>query len=312
MLVATTPDAYVKAFQWNVIKYRTDKTVAEVADTLVQEAQQIDNLLKARLSAYNQAKTAVAAVERKNVGSLMVKDLGPYLKASDFIDAQSEFMQTLLVVVSREDQARWLASYERLAELVVPRSSRLITEEGEHALFTVTIFVKVKETFIKAALAEKFTVREYSFDEGRYHETVKADEAMQADLKAQWSSLVRLLKTNFGELFSAWIHLKVVRLFVESVLQYGLPPQFLAVVLKPLGKDLAKSEKKLRLALCHNLEELQLPGISLVDVTTAIQLASEAPGEGTAEEAELWNALNMGIKDADPFVKIAVKIPSCR
>lgn len=307
-----TPEAYVKSFQWNLIKYRTDKTVSEVAETLVQEAQQIDNLLKARLSAYNQAKTAVAAVERKNVGSLMVKDLGPYLKGCDFIDSQSEFMQTLLVVVRKDDTMRWSSSYERLSDLVVPRSSRLIAEEDDYALFSVTVFVKAKEAFIKAALEEKFTVREVSFDEDRYKETVKADEAMQADLKAQWSSLVRLLKTNFGELFSAWAHLKVVRLFVESVLQYGLPPQFLALALKPLGKDLNKSEKKLRLALCHLLEDLQLPGISLVDVATTIQLSSEAPGEETAEETELWNALNMGIKDSDPFVKITLKVPSYR
>jgi hypothetical protein len=41
------------------------------------------------------------------------------------------------------------------------------------------------------------------------------------------------------------VHLCVVRLFVESILRYGLPPQFQAVVVKPLPK----METRLRLVL---------------------------------------------------------------
>jgi len=32
--------------------------------------------------------------------------------------------------------------------------------------------------------------------------------------------LVRWLKVNFGEAFIAWIHVKALRVFVESVLRY--------------------------------------------------------------------------------------------
>jgi len=34
--------------------------------------------------------------------------------------------------------------------------------------------------------------------------------------------LVRWLKVNFGEAFIAWIHVKALRVFVESVLRYLL------------------------------------------------------------------------------------------
>lgn len=36
--------------------------------------------------------------------------------------------------------------------------------------------------------------------------------------------------------FSCYLHLAVIRLFVESILRYGLPPQFQAAVVKPLPK----------------------------------------------------------------------------
>lgn len=47
--------------------------------------------------------------------------------------------------------------------------------------------------------------------------------------------------------FSAWIHILVVRLFVESILRYGLPPAFLAAVVKPAPK----LENKLRAVLAQ-------------------------------------------------------------
>jgi V-type H+-transporting ATPase subunit C len=45
--------------------------------------------------------------------------------------------------------------------------------------------------------------------------------------------------------FSAWIHICAIRLFVESILRYGLPPQFLPVLMKPHQKSTAKLRKLL-------------------------------------------------------------------
>jgi len=39
----------------------------------------------------------------------------------------------------------------------------------------------------------------------------------------------------------AWIHIKAIRIFVESVLRYGLPPRYTAVVVEPV----LKNEKKI-------------------------------------------------------------------
>ncbi len=51
---------------------------------------------------------------------------------------------------------------------------------------------------------------------------------------------MRLINTNFGEVFAAWIHVKVLRLHVESILHYGLPPTFLSVVLEVKLKIILK------------------------------------------------------------------------
>lgn len=53
---------------------------------------------------------------------------------------------------------------------------------------------------------------------------------------------MRLASANFSEVFSAWIHLKALRVYVESVLRYGLPPDFMSATIKPKYK----MEKKIR------------------------------------------------------------------
>lgn len=48
-----------------------------------------------------------------------------------------------------------------------------------------------------------------------------------------------------AQAFSAWIHICAVRLFVESILRYGLPPQFLSALMKPVVKTSVKLRKVL-------------------------------------------------------------------
>ncbi len=50
---------------------------------------------------------------------------------------------------------------------------------------------------------------------------------------------------SVSQAFSAWIHVCAIRLFVESILRYGLPPQFLAVLMKPAPKTVPKLRKAL-------------------------------------------------------------------
>lgn len=39
-------------------------------------------------------------------------------------------------------------------------------------------------------------------------------------------------ETTYSDVFAAWVHLKAIRVFVESVLRYGIPVNFQAVLLK--------------------------------------------------------------------------------
>jgi V-type H+-transporting ATPase subunit C len=68
---------------------------------------------------------------------------------------------------------------------------------------------------------------------------------LRDQLNAKKADLGNWCKTSFSDAFASWIHICAVRLFVESVLRYGLPPKFLGVLLEPVSRHTAKLRKGL-------------------------------------------------------------------
>ncbi|KAJ3361972.1 hypothetical protein GGF31_001997 [Allomyces arbusculus] len=236
-----SPDAYVKAFSWNTMKYRVDKPLRETVEAIQQEVSHVDTMMKTRLSTYNQCKANLTALDRKMMGNLAVRSLVDVVKKEHFV-LDSEYLTTLLVAVPRNSYKLWQESYERITPMVVPRSSQKISEDDEYGLFTVTLFQKVAEDFAAKCRELKFTPREHKFNEKDLENSRKQRADLMAMEKEQWSQLLRLTKTNFGEIFSCWLHVKAIRIFVESVLRHGLPPDFMSAVIEPRHKQ----EKKVR------------------------------------------------------------------
>lgn len=72
-LISESIDVYLNSFQWNTMKYRSDKTLKELADGiiqvftffLIQEVNTSDALIKTKLTAYNQTKGQLQTLYRK-------------------------------------------------------------------------------------------------------------------------------------------------------------------------------------------------------------------------------------------------------
>ncbi|NWW01715.1 VATC1 ATPase, partial [Oreocharis arfaki] len=226
---------------------------------------QIDNDLKARASAYNNLKGNLQNLERKNAGSLLTRSLADIVKKEDFV-LDSEYLVTLLVIVPKLNYNDWVKQYETLAEMVVPRSSNVLFEDQDSYLCNVTLFRKAVDDFKHKAREYKFMVRDFQYNE----EEMKADKEemnrLSTDKKKQFGPLVRWLKVNFSEAFIAWIHVKALRVFVESVLRYGLPVNFQAMLLQPNKKTM----KKLREVLYELYKHLDSSAAAIIDATMDI------------------------------------------
>ena len=84
----------------------------------------------------------------------------------------------------------------------------------------------------------------------RYSTYVQAAETEVAQVH---STIGKWCKAHYGEVYSGWVHLKVIRGFIESVLRYGLPLDFLPVFIEPN----MKREKQLKIALADAVSNLR-------------------------------------------------------
>ena len=66
----------------------------------------------------------------------------------------------------------------------------------------------------------RFTVRDFTYDEKALDNEREKIRELEREQQKLYATLVRWLKINFGEVFSALIHIKALRVFVESVLRY--------------------------------------------------------------------------------------------
>jgi V-type H+-transporting ATPase subunit C len=233
-------DSYLTKFVWDEAKYPTMSPLREVVDSITSLVSKIDDDLKVRVAEYNNVRSQLNAINRKQSGSLAVRDLSNIVKPEDMVS--SENLTTLLAVVPKYSQKDWLSSYETLTQYVVPRSSKNLYEDNEYALYTVALFRRVADNFRTAAREKGFQVRDFEYSPEAQESRKQDVEKLVQDQDSLRSDLLQWCYVSYGEVFSSWMHFCAVRVFAESILRYGLPPSFLGSVLSPS----VKSEKKVR------------------------------------------------------------------
>lgn len=250
-------DVWLSKFRWHEAKYPIKLSCRELADQVQSQVSKIDEELRTKLVDYQTVSHNVAAAERKRHGTLAVRDLADIVKPSDMV-ADSEYLTTVFVVVPKYSYKEWESSYERLVSNVVPRSSKLITEDAESGLWSIVLFKRVIDDFKNIAREKRFTVREMTIDTSNYVSGQEAHSRLLDEKERLKNKLLLWCKANFAECFIAWVHLKAVRVHVESILRYGLPANFQAILCRPNPKH----DKKLRTALEQLFQHL---GSSFLD-----------------------------------------------
>ncbi|KAJ1890311.1 Vacuolar ATP synthase subunit C [Kickxella alabastrina] len=236
-------DQYLRTFTWDNAKYRVDRPLVEILGQVAEQMGQVDGQLKTKLTQYNAIKGSLATVRRKQHGNLSVRALGDIVRPEHCV-RDSEYLQTLFVAVPRSLSSEWLNTYERLTAMVVPRSTAPIAEDSEYILYSVVVFKRSADEFTTRARDARFTVRDFVYDE----QALERERRMQMEVVEQETELLgnlsEWLAGCFGDVVVAWVHVKAMRVFVESVLRYGIPPDFLPVLVKP-GKQADRIKRQL-------------------------------------------------------------------
>ncbi|KAL1739617.1 hypothetical protein HDZ31DRAFT_962, partial [Schizophyllum fasciatum] len=173
-------------------------------------------------------------------GNLSVRTLADVVHKEDLV-LDSEYLETVLVAVPKTLTKAWNQQYERLTSMIVPRSSKQLAADEEYALFGVVIFRRIHDEFVQKCRENKFIVRDFVYSDEEIEKARQELDTADMTEKELWTELLRLSRTNFSEAFQILVHLKVLRLFIESVLRYGLPANYLGMAVKPDPKTAKKT-----------------------------------------------------------------------
>lgn len=191
--------SFVTHFEWDMAKYPAKQPLVSVVDTLAKQLAQIETDLKSRTAAYNTLKTNLENLEKKSMGNLFTRTLSDIVSKEDFV-LDSEYLITLLVIVPKPSYVQWQKTYESLSDMVVPRSTKLIAEDKEGGLFTVTLFRKVIDDFKTKAKENKFMVREFYYDEKEIKREREEMTRLLSDKKQQYQTSCVALKKGSSTL----------------------------------------------------------------------------------------------------------------
>jgi V-type H+-transporting ATPase subunit C len=237
---------YIQNWQWDDAKYPRTRSLADTATHLMSTVTKIDEEARNKSLMYNESKQQSTNLSIKESQNLLSRDLIDVLTPStvnmrnttndDFI--QTEHMTTVVVIVPRGYEKDFLSGYETMSEAVVPRSAKKFDKHDDkdgNSIWRVVLFKSGVETFMKVCREKRFMPRDFHFSEEAYNKLSQQREKVQQDMKRNLETIKGLYAVAWSDTMVGWMHLKAMRVFVESVLRYGMPPSFAAFAIAPTG-----------------------------------------------------------------------------
>lgn len=226
-------DYFLKDFSWNTAMYDPKDSIANLLQKFAHVTSGAEERTRGSLTEYAETKARLQAASRKGTGNLGSRPIGDVVRSwchqqGIAEPVESEFLTTLFIAVPKTQQEDFVSAYSKFHEFVVPRSHSVVSQDGEFTLNAIVCFKKVQEDVKQQCRKAKYLVRELTTGDD-----LTADEHAELERKAAQdkNKLTLLLAQQYTHCFVAWIHCKAVRVFVESMLRYGLPPKFVPVLI---------------------------------------------------------------------------------
>lgn len=249
---------YIPTFKWEKGRFSLQSKLPALVDDIHERLGTTHDRLKTMVDKYKKVKQRIVADERANEGNLMVCDLQKYVKPADYIDG--EYITTAMVVVptgnkstqfeqtywkleqteeaaklfQREANAKAKAAGEdpkniemdevdrKKLEVVAPDSCQLLEKQKDFSLYRVVLLKKGLKWFTDVCREFRYNVRDFEYRDAKIQ---AADEEEMKKLTKEESDkkkrLVMFCTHAFPDAMEQWLHIKMIRCFVEAILRYG-------------------------------------------------------------------------------------------
>lgn len=162
-----------------------------------------------------------------------------------FID--TEYMQTVVLILTTAQEKEFLDTYHTFGEdgkpAILPKSARKLFADAEgYLIYSVVVLKKFIPALQQVCRENRYTLRFFDMKEAGSSKKEDDEEVQliqyEAEEKKIKADLLQWCRPSYSELASEWVHLKAMRVYVESVLRYGLrTAQFSFIVFVGVGRE---------------------------------------------------------------------------
>jgi len=245
-------DKYLREWRWDDAKYPKMRGLTNNLTLLLSVANKLDEEARNKSGQYNELLSAKNNMLKKETGSLLARDLTDVLtpdvvKPDDFVN--SAHLTTLIMILPLSGIEAFLKSYEKWAENVVPDSARQFTaikEEDGTQVWRVVMFKSSVEAFMKKVREERVgAARQFEYSAAAFERMKTQRDELKKECERQEKMMRGFCKASLSDVMIAWVHIKAMRVFVESVLRFGVPPNFASFIVQPKGNQQTQMRKAL-------------------------------------------------------------------
>lgn len=235
----------ISEFTWDDNKYpKNNKTIADIMNKINEKYSETRKTIKAKTDDYNNSLNDLKAKEKgkSEALTLMKQDYRDLVNKSKNEMKTTDYLCTMLCFVPTGSEKFFLEKYQKLVDgMVVPYSALRIDrgEDEKMELYRVVVMKHCKDDFKNQCQGQlRVACREYDEEElSKKPAEEREIEVLQNQIKDKKANLIRIASSGYSEVYYALLHLKYLRLYVESCLKYTTGDYYSVVVFVPKEKE---------------------------------------------------------------------------
>lgn len=239
------PKKAIMEFQWDEGKYpNRSKTISDIMHKINEKYTETRKTIKAKTDDYN---NSINDLKMKRKGqndalNLMKQDYRDLVIKSKNEMKTTDYLCTMLCFVPHGNEKHFLETYMTLVDGFVVPFSALRIDKGEDEkmqLYRVIVMKHVKDDFKNQCQSKlRIACREYNEEElSRKPMEEKEIEKLSNESEQKKHDLQRHAESGYSEVFYALMHLKYLRLYVESCLKYTSGDYYSVIVYVPKERE---------------------------------------------------------------------------
>ena len=235
----------ISQFSWDESRYpKNQKTIPDILNKINEKFNATFQNLKAKTEEYT---NEVKKLQLKKKGesdalSLMKIDYREIVSKSEDKMVTTDYLCTILCFVPVSSIDNFLKNYMGYGDgYVLPLSAQRIDlkEDEKMSLYRVVVMKHIKDKF-KQNLQTNLRIQSRDYDPEeikRKPQEEKEIEKLSISIKEKKITLIRNSTSGYSEVYYGLLHLKFLRLYVESSLKYGTSDYYSCIVFTSQGRE---------------------------------------------------------------------------